>query len=379
MWQVPGYMQNPAKQSSTAKGLFVAAAIVIVVAGMKAAAPIVIPFLLALFLAIVVGPGLAALNRSGLPLWLAFAVVVVVITAGGAAIVALVGTSINELREGDTLTQLQAQLLEYEHKLFDWLESHGIETDKMADLPSFDPNSAVGLVRQLLFGVSGMFSDAFLLLMLLVFILLEMASVPGKLRTAGLAPSAIAQFEMAIDNVRRYMALKTLISPLTAVLLTIWLAAFHIPYAMLWGLLAFLLNYIPNIGSLLAAIPPLGIALLFQGPISAVWVATGYLVINLVVGNVIEPRVLGRGLGLSMLVVVLSLVFWGWVLGPVGMLLSVPLTMCLRILLAADDDTRWIAVLMGTGDDEISIHPTTDTMESSTPAAESSEESPRQS
>ncbi len=344
-------MQTTVRTSSTAKGLYLAAALVIVVAGMKAAAPIVIPFLLAIFLAIVVGPVLASLNRWGMPLWLAFVLVVAALVALGVAVVTLVGTSVNELQQGETMSELRATLNHYEQQSFTWLDAHGIPTDKIRELPHLDPNSAVGMFRKLLYGLSGMMSDAFLLLMLLVFILLEMASVPAKLRAAGFAPAAISQFELAIDNIRRYMALKTLLSLMTAILLVVWLSVLNVPYSLLWGLLAFLLNYIPNIGSLLAAIPPIAISLLFNGPISAVWVAVGYLLINLVVGNLIEPRVLGKGLGLSMLVVVLSLVFWGWVLGPVGMLLSVPLTMCLRILLAADEQSRWVAVLMGTGDE----------------------------
>ena len=121
---------------------------------------------------------------------------------------------------------------------------------------------------------------------------------------------------------------------------------------MLWGTLAFLLNYVPNIGSIIAAIPALLLALVQLGPGAVLWSAIGYLVVNNLVGNVIEPRFMGRGLGLSTLVVFLSLVFWGWVLGPVGMFLSVPLTMTLKIALDSSEETRWIAILLGPEVDE---------------------------
>jgi predicted PurR-regulated permease PerM len=116
---------------------------------------------------------------------------------------------------------------------------------------------------------------------------------------------------------------------------------------VLWGLVAFLFNFVPNIGSIIAAVPALLLALVQLGPGPALAAGAGYLVVNIVMGNVVEPRFMGRGVGLSTLVVFLSLVFWGWVLGPVGMLLSVPLTMVVKLALEANPETRWIAVLIG--------------------------------
>ncbi|MBA7685918.1 AI-2 transport protein TqsA [subsurface metagenome] len=143
------------------------------------------------------------------------------------------------------------------------------------------------------------------------------------------------------------MAIKTLVSLATGVLVTIWIAIIGVDYPLLWGLLAFALNYVPNIGSIIAAIPVVLLATIQLGIIQAVAVAIGYLAVNLVMGNVIEPRFMGRGLGLSTLVVFLSLIFWGWILGPVGMLLSVPLTITAKIALDSSEETRWIGVLLG--------------------------------
>ena len=108
-----------------------------------------------------------------------------------------------------------------------------------------------------------------------------------------------------------------------------------------------MLNYVPNIGSIIAAIPAVLLSFIQLDMVHALFAALGYAVVNVVIGSIIEPRVMGRGMGLSTLVVFLSLVFWGWVLGPVGMLLSVPLTMILKIALEHNEDTQWIAVLLG--------------------------------
>jgi predicted PurR-regulated permease PerM len=129
-----------------------------------------------------------------------------------------------------------------------------------------------------------------------------------------------------------------------------WLYVLGVDYVLLWALLAFLLNYIPNIGSIIAAIPAVLLALAQLGPAVAGLTALGFVLTNTVMGNMVEPRFLGRGLGLSTLVVFLSLIFWGWLLGTVGMLLSVPLTMIVKIALEGNDDTRWIALLLASED-----------------------------
>ena len=145
------------------------------------------------------------------------------------------------------------------------------------------------------------------------------------------------------------MGIKTATSAVTGVLVAALLFLLGVDYPVLWGLLAFLLNFVPNIGSIMAAIPPVLLAFLQpeSGMATAMYTALGFVAINCFISYAIEPRFMGQGLGLSTLVVFVSLVFWGWVLGPVGMLLSAPLTMTFKIVLSDFDDTRWIAVLMG--------------------------------
>jgi predicted PurR-regulated permease PerM len=148
--------------------------------------------------------------------------------------------------------------------------------------------------------------------------------------------------------VQRYLAVKTTVSLVTGAAIAIWTGLVGLDFALVWGLLAFLLNYIPTIGSIIAAAPAVLLATVQLGLGPALLVGVGFLVVNTVLGNIVEPALMGRAVGLSTLVVFTSLVFWGWVWGPVGMLLSVPLTMIVKIFLENSDELRWIAVLLDT-------------------------------
>ena len=117
---------------------------------------------------------------------------------------------------------------------------------------------------------------------------------------------------------------------------------------MLWGFLTFLFNYVPTVGSIIAAVPPALLALITISPITALLSAAGYLVINITIGSILEPRILGHGLGLSTVVVFISLLFWGWVFGPIGMVLSVPLTMTIKFALSNSESGKWLSALMDT-------------------------------
>jgi len=149
-----------------------------------------------------------------------------------------------------------------------------------------------------------------------------------------------------VSNVNRYLTLKTLTSLSTGILVALWLWIIGVDYPVLWGLLAFLLNFIPNIGSLIAAIPAVLLAIIQLNAAGVIWTMVGYLIINLIIGSLVEPRIMGRGLGISTLVIFLSLIFWGWVLGPIGMFLSTPLTMAAKIAFETNEETRWFAVLL---------------------------------
>ena len=204
------------------------------------------------------------------------------------------------------------------------------------------------MVANMLTGLGAMLTNTFLILLTVIFILLEASGFPDKLRAAiGNPTASLSNFSTFIESVHHYLVLKTVVSIFTGIVITIGLLILKIDYPLLWGLVAFLLNYVPNIGSIIAAVPAILLAIIQFGASTALLVALEYTAVNIFFGNIVEPRLMGQRLGLSTLVVFLSLVFWGWVLGPVGMLLSVPLTMILKIALESNEDTRWIAILLG--------------------------------
>ena len=260
-------------------------------------------------------------------------------------LVAYLGTSLNELAR--TLPKYRSSLAIPLLQLEPWLQRAGIEISVEELLKYIDPNAAMTIVTSLLTQLSNAMTSIFLLFLTVVFMLLEVPQLPAKLQQIMVRPvEGMGAIQRALDSVSRYLVLKTAISLVTGVVVWVMLLALDVRFAFVWGLLAFALNYIPNIGSVLAAIPPILQVLVFSGLYDALILLAGYLVINLVFGNILEPRMMGRGLGLSTLVVFLSLIFWGWLLGPVGMLLSVPLTIIVKIGLEQTAGGQSIAVLL---------------------------------
>ena len=326
--------------------LLTMAAFVVLVAGMKAAQAILVPFLVAAFLALICGPPMFWLQRRGVPSVLALLIVVAVICGIGVGVGALLGNSFKDFTAA--LPAYQARLQERTEALIAWTDEFGIALPANILSDVVNPGQIMQLVGRVVSGIGGLVTNSFLIALTVIFILLEASSFPAKLRAAFWdSHGAFGKFDQVAANVNRYLAIKTAVSLATGVMIAVWLAAVGVDFPLLWGLLTFLLNYVPNIGSIIAAVPAVLLAVIQLGPGPAGLAALGYFVTNFVMGNLIEPRFMGRGLGLSPLVVFLSLVFWGWVFGAVGMLLSVPLTMTVKIALESSDETRWIAVLLG--------------------------------
>jgi predicted PurR-regulated permease PerM len=334
--------------SPVTRFLVISAAIVIVVAGMKSAEAILVPFFLSLFIAVLCSPPLAGLKRLGVPSGLAILVVIIGIVVIGVVVGAVVGSSINSFRSD--LPEYQERLRALTSGGMELLESYGVELNTVQIRESFDPSAALGFVGTTLASLGNVMTNAFLILLTVVFILAEEVRFGDKYMMAtSKSKDALQALERFTLSINRYMAIKTLMSVLTGGILTVWLLIQGVDYAVLWGLLAFLLNFVPTLGSILAAIPATLLSLVQLGVSDAAITALGFVLVNGIVGNGIEPRTMGRGLDLSALVVFLSLVFWGWVLGSVGMLLSVPLTMTIKIALESFDDTRWLGVMLGSG------------------------------
>lgn len=326
--------------------LLTLAALIIVCAGLKTAQALLVPFLLAFFISIICAGPFYWLQQHKIPAPAALLMVIFCVMLGGFIVLTLVGTSVNDFT--NQLPLYQEKLRSQTLVLFDWLEKLGIKLSKQVLLEHFDPGALMQSAASMLATAGGVLTNSFLILLTVIFILLEAAGMPNKLRAAlGDADASLASFEKFVSSVRQYLAIKTLVSFATGIVVAIGLLLLGLDYALLWGMLAFLLNYVPNIGSIIAAIPAILLAVVQLGPFYALSVAVLYLATNVVMGNAVEPRLMGQKLGLSALVVFLSLVFWGWILGPVGMLLSVPLTMIVKIALEVNDSTRWLAILLG--------------------------------
>ncbi len=322
------------------------AAFVVVIAGLKASAAILIPFLLAVFIAIVLAPALKWLQAHRIPQGIALCLIIALLILVGLLFAALLGTSLEEFSRA--LPQYQQRLRDGAGIVLHWLAGHGVNVSRDVALEYLDPGKAMRLVAGLLGSLGSVLTNGFLILITVIFLLTELSALPAKWRRAFSRPGRSLEHAATVaESINRYMAIKTLFSFLTGVLVTLWLSWLGVDFPLLWGVLAFALNFVPNIGSIIAAVPAVLLATIQLGGAAAALVVVGYVVINIVIGTIMEPRYMGRGLGLSTLVVFLSLVFWGWVLGPVGMLLSVPLTITAKIVLESNERTRWMAVMLG--------------------------------
>jgi|TARA_B100001057_G_scaffold212849_1_gene213179 predicted PurR-regulated permease PerM len=331
------------------KSLIIFAALVVVLAGIKAASVIIIPFILAAFIAIVCNPLITFFGRYRIPKGVSVVIVVLIIVGLGVSLGGLVGQSVNDFSQ--QLPEYKAQLQEEFVWLVDLASQYNILIDRDQILSMFDPGKMVDVATNMLTGLGGVMANMFLIILTVVFMLFEGPALSKKIHMALADPDRkMEQIDRFLVSINSYLAIKTLVSLATGIIAAFYLWILDVDYFVLWGVLAFMFNYIPNIGSIIAAVPAVLLALITQGPLTAGLVGAGYLIINTVMGNIVEPKFMGKGLGLSTLVVFLSLIFWGWLLGTVGMLLSVPLTMIVKIALEASDEGRWVATLLGTGE-----------------------------
>jgi len=338
--------QELANSNKTLQLLLILASFTVIVAGMKAAESIIVPFLLAAFLAIITSPPFIWLQRKGVPKGLALLLIIIAFLAALFLIGVLIGTSVNDFTSN--LPFYQEKLKNQTQALVSWLVEKNFVKPDFQLTKVLNPAAVLNVVANTLNQLSSIFADGFLILFTVIFMSLEINTLPQKLKKVFKDPDkSLSQVNEIYQNINKYIGIKTLTSLGTGVLVYIFLLIVGVDYPLLWGVLAFVLNYIPTIGSILAVIPPLLLTLVQLGFVESLVVLAGYITINTIIGNILEPKFMGKGLGLSTLVVFLSLVFWGWVLGPIGMILSVPLTITIKIALDSSEETRWLAVMLG--------------------------------
>jgi predicted PurR-regulated permease PerM len=332
--------------SALSRTLIVTAAIAIALIFLHAAASVVAPILLAAFIAIIVIAPLRWLQRKRVPKWLAMGVIIFALLDAGSLLALVFTGQLEAFRHG--LPGYQERLILLSDQFGAWLENIGVDNGRESVKDIFDPAIPITLVRLALAKVSGTVGSGLVVLLVVVFMLLEAGGLPAKLRMAfhltGEAEDRLGRLSSAI---RRYIMIKSLASLATGLCIWVWLWILGIDFAVLWAVLALLLNFIPFAGAVLMMIPAVLMALIQTDLLTTLLVALGYVVVNTVIGTVLEARMMGRGLGISALAVLLSLLFWGWVLGTVGVFLAVPLTMSLIIALDSSPQTRPIAILLG--------------------------------
>ncbi|MBB3184805.1 putative PurR-regulated permease PerM [Halomonas fontilapidosi] len=327
------------------------AALVVIVAGMRVGSSLLVPLLLALFIAVVCTAPVEWLHRLGLSrrlaVWLTLVVIGVFLSLLGLLLVNSFDTFV------DALPGIEQKLYQYYLGLLDGLAGMGlaIDTDRLADL--LDAEQLGNWIPAVLGEVGNMMMQSIVVALLVMFLLFETLNFRDKLSRALVNPApSLRRFSEFSLTLKRYLAVKTLISLVTGAFIWVACKLVGVEFPLLWAVLAFALNYIPNIGSAIAALPPVMLLLVSPegGLFEALILSAAYLGINFVMGNLVEPRVMGKALGLSTFVAFLSLVVWGWIFGAAGMLLSVVLTMTLKIALDSHPETRWIAHLLGPGD-----------------------------
>jgi AI-2 transport protein TqsA len=320
-----------------------AAATVIIAGGIKLASPMLAPFLLSLFIAAVTAPIVFHLRRRGVPdfLAIALAILVDVLLIGGVTmgVAGSMSTFYERLPEYQTRTNdLLAQLT-------DFLSRHGLEASEAID-EALGPERMMGYVVALLGGLASMVSRSVIVVLTVAFLIIEIAHIGPKLEALLENRRNVQILAEAAREANTYLLVKTGVSIATGVLAGLSCAAFGLDFPLLWGLLAYLLNYIPNIGGFISAGPPILLAMVTVGPAPTLGITGAYLAIHIIIGNILEPKITGDALGLSALVVFLSVIVWGFLLGPIGALLSAPLTLVVKHWIAHTNDWAFAATLL---------------------------------
>jgi len=337
-------------RSTLVSSVLLIASSIIVIAGLMAAQTVVIPVILALFISIICTQPIIWLEKRKIPYGLAM---LLVLLSVGLFLIVLGGII------GNSLSRFTKDAPKYEENLrqivgssIDNLNAVGANIDSQQLLDLIDPGKILSFTAGAVGEIGSIMSDSFLIMLITIFMLLEVKTFFYKTELIEkIHGNSLKYLNKIGASIRHYLSIKTVVSILTGIFIWLWLLIIGVDYAILWGVIAFLLNYIPSIGSIIAAVPTVLLALVQLGIGGMIWTGVGYLVVNMVMGNIIEPKVMGKGLGLSTLVVFLSLIIWGFILGTVGMFLSIPLTITIKIMLEQNERTQWMAVLLGTEDE----------------------------
>lgn len=326
------------------------AGLIIILAGIMYAESIVTSLLMALFISIIFAQPIVWLQKKKVPKSVAITLVFIAIVGIFFGFGEIIANSFSSFSED--APKYEQNLNEMGKSTLHFLSNYGININFSEINENFDPSKIMGVTASFLGQLGGFMGNAFTIFFLALFLLLEIDSfsIKGLAIVKG-STESLAYLNKIGDSIRHYLSIKTLTSLLTGVLVWVCLIIIGVDYAIIWALIAFLLNYIPNIGSIIAALPAVLFALVQLGLSGVIWTTATFVAVNMIIGSAVEPKMMGKGMGLSTFVVFLSLLFWGFILGTVGMFLSVPLTMAIKIMLEQNPKTEWIAIILGTRDE----------------------------
>ena len=310
------------------------------------ASGIVVPFLLALFIAIIAATPVNWLKGRGVPKVFSIGLVLLAVLTLLGVLSLMLGSTLKQFNEA--LPGYQVRLNEIMVNILSFLSIKGLDIQSSGILEALDPGVVMTFANTLFIGIADVLSNTVLILFTTMFVLFDVLDFPRKFQTIEGSESEkiLERIALLVKSTNEYTIIKAVISLGTGVLIWLSLVLIGLDFALLWGVFAFILNFVPNIGSLFAAVPAVLLAFIQLGPIYGLIVACIYGTVNVVMGNVVEPKIMGKRLGLSTLTVFLSLVCWGWLFGPVGMLLSVPLTMAVKFAAMSNPQTIWFGVLL---------------------------------
>jgi predicted PurR-regulated permease PerM len=337
-------------ESTEGSPLVKIAALIIIFGGAIYAKSIITPFLLAVFISIICEQPISWLEKRRMPRWLALIIVIFGLIFLFSGFGFLIGDTVSSF--SGNLSQYESTLKSISDSFIQFLNDKGIKIPQDQIFNLVQPAKILEFTAGALNKLINMMGNTFLIFLIILFTLMEIGSFSVKAKAILIgSDKSISYFSTILQNIRHYLGIKTLICLLTGILIYMALLIIGVDYPLLWALIAGLMNYIPNIGSIIAAVPAVLFALIQLGLGGAVWTLGSFMLVNNVLGNFVEPRIMGKGLGLSTLVVFLSLIFWGFIFGTVGMFLSVPFTMTIKIILEQNEKTKWLAIILGTPDE----------------------------
>lgn len=328
------------------------AAFVILMAGLIFAKSVVNPVLMALFVSIIFAQPILWLEKKKVPHGMAIVIMILALIVIYFGFIELIGSSLSLFLED--APKYEQSFREMSESARQFLAKKGMGGAIVGGSSITDPAKMLQYTAKIAGQLKELLSSEVTFLFLTIFLLAELEAVYLKIKVLEKSVPTLNTYLGTIGhNMRHYLSIKTLTSLATGILVGGSLAIIGVDYPILWGLIAFLLNFIPTIGSIVAAIPAVLFSILQLGFPATWWTIAIYVFSNVVIGSILEPRIMGKGMGLSTFVVFLSLIFWGLMFGIVGMFLSVPITMTIKIILESFPKTKWLAVMLGTKDDAL--------------------------